>query len=138
MVETRLQERFLTEQVDEMRSLHTNLAAEVKANNESINTRFDRLEAMMFNSFSPLQAAGKAPMIMAPPTLPPQTTSPHSNHQTHQIYPTDTPPTVPHLTITPYHIVFLRFGSHHLMVPFSETGSLSANSSLISTVHHRS
>ncbi|KAF3553715.1 hypothetical protein F2Q69_00014275 [Brassica cretica] len=49
-----------------MRSLHTNLSAEVKANNESINTRFDILEAMMFNSFSPHQAAGKAPMDPGP------------------------------------------------------------------------
>ncbi|KAF3509437.1 hypothetical protein F2Q69_00004431 [Brassica cretica] len=71
MVETRLQERSLTEQVDEMRSLHTLLAAEVKTQHDSLNSRFDRLEAMMFNTISPLQAIGKAPMDPGPSHPPP-------------------------------------------------------------------
>ncbi|KAF2609907.1 hypothetical protein F2Q70_00011291 [Brassica cretica] len=71
MVETRLQERSLTEQVDEIRSLHDLLAAEVKTQSDSMNSRFDRLEAMMFNHISALQATGKAPMdpgLSHPPT----------------------------------------------------------------------
>ena len=65
MVETRLQERSLTEHVDEIRSLHEVLAAEVKSQNDSLNARFDRLEAMMFNG-NHLQAPGKAPMDPGP------------------------------------------------------------------------
>ncbi|KAF2611001.1 hypothetical protein F2Q70_00010540 [Brassica cretica] len=66
MVETRLQERSLSEQVDEMRSLHTLLAAEVKTQHDSLNSRFDRLETKMFNTISRLQAVGKAPMDPGP------------------------------------------------------------------------
>ena len=78
MVETRLQECSLTENVDELRSLHEALAAEVKSQNDSLNARFDRLEVMMFNgnNGTSLQAPGKAPMDPGPshpPTPPHQT-----------------------------------------------------------------
>ncbi|KAG5393784.1 hypothetical protein IGI04_023747, partial [Brassica rapa subsp. trilocularis] len=91
MVETRLQERSLTEQVDEIRSLHDLLASEVKTQSDSMNSRFDRLEAMMFNHISAIQATGKAPMDPGPshpPTPipnnpdqnPPPTPFTHSSH----------------------------------------------------------
>lgn len=87
MVETRLQERSLLEQVDEMRSLHDLLSAEVKANNDSFNSRFDRLEAMLFNITPPLQAAGKAPMD-------PGTSNPHTPLPYTPSHPPD-PPDLP-------------------------------------------
>ncbi|KAG2276705.1 hypothetical protein Bca52824_059260 [Brassica carinata] len=68
MVETRLQERSLTEQVDEIRSLHELLAAEFKSRADSLDSRFDRLEALMFNTSSQHQAPGKAPMDPSPQT----------------------------------------------------------------------
>lgn len=45
------------------------LAAEVKSQHVSLNTRFDRLEAMIFNNnnISLLQASGKAPIHPGPP-----------------------------------------------------------------------
>ncbi|KAF3485317.1 hypothetical protein F2Q69_00056171 [Brassica cretica] len=89
MVETRLQECSLTEHVDEMRSLHTLLAAEVKTQHDSLNSRFDILEAMMFNTISPLQAIGKAPMDPCPSHPP----TPISNNNPNQ--PLPIPPVTP-------------------------------------------
>ena len=90
MVETRLQERSLTEQVDEIRSLHDLLAAELKARADSLDSRFDRLEALMFNNASQLQAAGKAPLDPGP-SHPPTPTPNTPNHFPNQ--PPDPPDT---------------------------------------------
>ncbi|KAF2594838.1 hypothetical protein F2Q70_00043392 [Brassica cretica] len=85
--ETRLQERSLTEQIDEIRSLHELLAAEFKSRADSLDSRFDRLEALMFNTSSQLQAPGKAPMDPSP-----------SNPPTPTPYTPNRPPDPPDLT----------------------------------------
>ena len=90
MVETRLQERSLTEQVDEIRSLNDLLTAELKARADSLDSRFDRLEAMMFNNVSQLQAAEKAPLDPGP-SHPPTPTPNTPNHFPNQ--PPDPPDT---------------------------------------------
>ncbi|KAF3564680.1 hypothetical protein DY000_02017451 [Brassica cretica] len=83
MVETRLQERSLTEQVDEIRSLHDLLAAELKSRADSLDLRFDRLEALLFNNSTQLQAARKAPMDPGPshPPTPISNTHHHTPNQ---------------------------------------------------------
>lgn len=83
MVKTRLQERSLTEQVDEIRSLHDLLAAELKSRADSLDLRFDRLEALLFNNSTQLQAARKAPMDPGPshPPTPISNTHHHTPNQ---------------------------------------------------------
>ncbi|KAF3538415.1 hypothetical protein F2Q69_00024854 [Brassica cretica] len=109
MVETRLQERSLTEHVDEIRSLHEVLAAEVKSQNDSLNARFDRLEAMMFNG-NHLQAPGKAPMDPGPSHPPTPINHTHSHPPTPINHTPSRPPDPPDLNgyprrgdLTDYH-----------------------------------
>ncbi|WZY94198.1 hypothetical protein YC2023_066527 [Brassica napus] len=91
MVETRLQERSLTEQVDEIRSLHDLLATELKSRADSLDLRFDRLEALMFHNSTQLQATGKAPMDPGP-SHPPTPISNNPHHTPNQ------PPDPPDMT----------------------------------------